>query len=100
MTQPPLPLGPSWSPITLATSLRDAWLARRPVRVDLYPDRCLVAFIVGRVSCVAVTGAWATVDGWHVPLEFVREVRSPNGADTADYAHLMHDLREQANKEA
>lgn len=76
----------------LANDLRDAWLGRRQVRVTL-TERCVIRTIVGRVSSVAVTGAFALIDGWHVPVEEVMGVGKPTIGDVATYADLMHDLR-------
>src|SRR5262245_4115222 len=80
----------------IARRLRDAWFGRRPVRVTL-TDRCAVQTIVGRVTGVSVTGATATIDGWTVTTADVLEVAAPSRAETEDYAHLMHDLREAAS---
>jgi len=97
MTQPPLPLGATVEPITLATTLRDAWLSRRTVYVQL--DACLIPFVVGHVSSVGASGAMATVDGWHVPIDRVREIRDADPVDVGNYAHLMHDLRKRVGEE-
>jgi len=99
MTQEAFPLPPvEWSPASLSAALRDAWLSRRTVHVQL--DGCLIPFVVGHVSSVAVTGVWATVDGWHVPIERVREVRDADPVDVGSYAHLMHELRKQVGEGA
>lgn len=97
MTQPPLPLGAVIEPITLATTLRDAWLSRRAVCVQL--TDCLIPFVVGRVDHVAVTGTWLTIDGWHVPIDRVCGVHDADPVDIGTYAHLMHDLRMRVGKE-
>jgi hypothetical protein len=78
-----------------ARPLRDAWLTRRTMCVAL-AERCEIPFVVGRVSAVAVTGSWATVDGWHVPLDQVRDVHPAAPAEVAGYAQYMHQLRERA----
>jgi hypothetical protein len=78
----------------MAWTLRDAWLTRRLVRVTL-SERCSVPFIVGRISAVSVTGTWATIDGWHVPIGQVRDVAHPTHDEVGQYAHLMHQLRER-----
>jgi hypothetical protein len=77
------------------SALRAAWLTRRPVRVTLYEPRSVVPFIVGRVSAVAVTSAWVTIAGWHVPTDVVRSVYPPTARQVEDYAHLMRELREE-----
>lgn len=79
----------------MAWRLRDAWLTRRTVRVDL-AERCSLPFIVGRVSGVSVTGASVTIDGWQVPVDEVTKVGTATDADRAEYAHAMHTMREGA----
>lgn len=96
MNQPPLPgVTTTFQPLNLMVeALRDAWLTREPIFVALYERRCVVPTVVGRVSAVAVTGAWVTVDGWHVPLDAIRAVHMPTTEQTREYAHRMHELRE------
>jgi hypothetical protein len=76
----------------LAGALRVAWLNRRQVRVTL-TERCVIRTIVGRVSSVSVTGSFALVDGWHVPVGEVVGVGKPTLGDLESYAHGMHVLR-------
>jgi hypothetical protein len=80
----------------MAARLRSAWLGRRAVRVDL-SERCEVQRIVGRVNHVSVTGAVATIDGWHVPVAEVTAIDAPTHEDTEAYADFMHHLREAAS---
>jgi hypothetical protein len=75
--------------------LREAWLARRSVRVTL-TERCAVPAIVGRVSAVSVTGENVTIDGWHVPITAITDVGRATLGDVEDYAHEMQELRKQA----
>jgi hypothetical protein len=75
-----------------AAELRDYWLTRRQVRLTL-DEHCIIATVVGRVSAVAVTGAFCTVDGWHVPTVNIRGVGKPTLVDLDAYAQAMHDLR-------
>lgn len=79
----------------VAWELREAWLARRQVRLTL-SERCVIRTVVGTVKAVAVTGAFATVDGWHVPVTEVQGVGKPTIGDIDAYAHEMHRLREEA----
>lgn len=75
-----------------AWDLRTAWGGRRDVRLTL-SERCMIRTIVGKVSAVSVTGAFATIDGWHIPLVEVLGVGRPTLDDHARYAQEMHDLR-------
>ena len=65
------------SEAALAWELRGAWAARKRVVVVL-TDRCMVQRVEGFVQRVAVTGAFAIIDGWHVPMSEVLTVRSPH----------------------
>jgi hypothetical protein len=76
-----------------ATAIRDAWLARQKVRLTL-SERCMVRTIVGRPTHVAVTGAFVTIDGWHVPTVEIKGVGKPTVGDVEAYAHAMQLLRE------
>jgi hypothetical protein len=79
-----------------ANALRDAWLTRKQVRLTLTRN-CMIRTVVGRVSNVAVTGAFATVDGWHVPTVNIEGLGKPTVGDVEAYAQGMHDLRERAD---
>jgi hypothetical protein len=57
--------------------LRAAWAAGRRVVLTL-TDRCVTERVEGIVEHVAVTGAFAIVDGWHVPLGDVLAVHRPH----------------------
>lgn len=64
----------------VAWELRGAWATGR--RVSLSPsERCAVRLVVGSVEQVAATGAFAVVDGWHVPLDEVLAVHKPKVDD-------------------
>lgn len=76
----------------LAWQLRGAWARRREVRLTL-TDRCMIGTVVGYVSHVAVTGAFLTVDGWHVPISEVLGVARPTVADRDHYIAEMRQLR-------
>jgi hypothetical protein len=80
----------------LAWDLRAAWVNRRAVRLTL-TENCVLSMIVGKVSAVSVTGAFVTVDGWHVPTEAIRAVGKPLVTDTEAYAHAMHDLKAESS---
>jgi hypothetical protein len=81
--------------LDVARTLRDARLTRQTVLVRL-TDRCVIPLIIGRVTGIAVTNTWVTIDGWHIPLDHVTEVGIPGSADTADYVQALRNLREQA----
>jgi hypothetical protein len=76
----------------LAWELRKAWMLGNAVRLTL-TDRCVVASVVGVVTHVAVTGAFVTVDGWHVPVSEVRGIGKPTVNDKDAYAATMKQLR-------
>jgi len=76
-----------------AWDLRDAWWSRRDVRLTL-TERCVIRTVVGRVSAVSVTGAFATVAGWHVPLTEVLGIGKPTLEDHAAYQRTMVRLRD------
>ena len=76
-----------------AWDLRSAWGTGRDVRLTL-TKRCMVATVVGRVSYVSVTGAFAVVDGWHVPCADVRGIGRPTIEDRERYQRCVLELRE------
>lgn len=76
-----------------AWELRRSWWSRSDVRLTL-TERCLIRTIVGKVSAVAVTGAFVTVDGWHIPTVEIRGVSRPTLGDRERYAREMRRLRE------
>jgi hypothetical protein len=80
----------------VAWDLRAAWIHRRAVRLTL-TEACVLPTIVGKVSAVSVTGAFATVDGWHIPIAAIRGVGKPLVGDVEAYAHLMHDLSAESS---
>lgn len=59
-----------------AWELRGAWAQHKPVVVSL-SDRCMIDRVEGVVSYVSVTGAFAVIDGWHIPCEEVLAVHKP-----------------------
>ena len=61
----------------VAWELRGHWAARRPVVVTL-TSRCIVDRVEGLVEKVAVTGAFAVIDGWHVPVADILAVHRPH----------------------
>jgi hypothetical protein len=63
----------------IAWELRGAWISRRRVVVTL-SDRCTVRRLEGRVTYVAVSGAYVKIAGWHVPTVDVLGVVSPHFA--------------------
>jgi hypothetical protein len=68
-----------------AWELRAAWGIGQHVRLTL-TERAMIRTIVGRVSRVSVTGAFAVVDGWHVPIVEVLAVGKPTVEDREAYA--------------
>lgn len=80
----------------LAWQLRSAWINRRSIRLTL-TENCAISMIVGRVSVVSVTGAFCTVDGWHVPVEAIRGIGKPLVTDKEAYARIMHDLKAETS---
>ncbi len=60
-----------------AWELRTHWAKRRRVTLTL-SDRCMIPSVTGLVDRVAVTGAFAIVSGWHVPLADVTGVFRPH----------------------
>lgn len=77
-----------------AWELRTAWGTQKEVRLTL-TKRCVLRTIVGRVSRVSVTGAFAIVDGWHVPCAEVRGTGKPTIEDRDRYARQIARLRKQ-----
>lgn len=69
---------------TVAWQLRDAWMDRSKIRLTL-TERCILRTIVGQVSKVSVTGAFAVVDGWHVPCVEVLGTGKPTIEDFDRY---------------
>ena len=53
--------------------LRGYW-GKGTVVIATLDDRCLLGTVVGRVQRVAVTGAFAVIDGWHLPMDHVLRV--------------------------
>lgn len=54
----------------------------------------MIRSIVGKVSAVSVTGAFATIDGWHIPLDEVLGIGRPTLTDHERYAGEMLRLRQ------
>ncbi len=69
----------------LAWDLRGYWASQTEVTVTM-TERCMIRTVVGRVSRVAVTGAFAVVDGWHLPMRDVLRVARATIADRDIYA--------------
>jgi hypothetical protein len=97
MTQPPLLHVADDEPPGYARELREAWLARRRIRVEL-SDHCAVGLIVGRVASVSVTGATSIIDGWTIPTEQIQSIREATHEDADLYADAMHHLREEVRR--
>lgn len=53
--------------------LRGYWGQGTVVTATL-DNRCLLPNVVGRVTRVSVTGAFAVIDGWHLPMDHVLRV--------------------------
>lgn len=66
----------------IAWELRGRWISGTRVVLTL-TDRCLVQRIEGTVSYVSVTGAYAVVDGWHVPCVEILGITSPHFSQRA-----------------
>jgi hypothetical protein len=67
---------------SMARGLRQQGVSRRPVVLSL-TERCEPRRIEGRVTYVAVTGAYAIIDGWHVPVVDILGVVSPHFSQKA-----------------
>lgn len=74
-----------------AWDLRSAWAERRRVRLTL-TERSMIRTVVGRVAFVSVTGAFAVIDGWHVPCADVLAVGKPTVEDGDAYAAELERL--------
>jgi hypothetical protein len=75
-----------------AWDLRAAWGTRHAVRLTM-SDRCMVGTIVGRVKRVSVTGAFAVIDGWHIPCDEVRGIGKPTINDHEVYQREVRRLQ-------
>ena len=62
---------------TVAWELRGYWAKRQRVVVTL-SKRCIVDRVDGYVDHVSVTGAFAVIDGWHVPCVDVLGIATPH----------------------
>jgi hypothetical protein len=71
-----------------AWDLRAAWANNTRVRVTL-SEACMLKTIVGKVSRVAVTGAFVVIDGWHIPTDQVRGIGKPTNEDSDAYAQAL-----------
>lgn len=69
----------------------DYWQTGTPVKVFL-TDRCTMEFVVGKVTHVATSGAFAVVDGWELPLDDVLAVNEASSSDERDYRAAVVDL--------
>lgn len=49
--------------------------------------------IVGQVDYVSVTGAFAVIDGWHIPCAEICGIGRPTIADQDRYDNAMRRLR-------
>jgi hypothetical protein len=65
--------------------LRGAWAARKRVSLSL-DERCTPRRLEGKVQRVATTGAFAVVEGFHVPMDAILAVHNPSrlGDSTID----------------
>jgi hypothetical protein len=70
--------------VKLAWELRGYWVKHTPVVVTL-DEKCVITTVVGVVSQVSVTGAFAIVDGWHLPLDRVLRIARATVEDKAAY---------------
>lgn len=61
----------------MAWELRGLWAQHKPAVVSL-SKRCMVQRVEGLVEYVAVTGAYAVIDGWHIPCADVLAVHRPH----------------------
>jgi hypothetical protein len=83
---------PALSEQNTAWDLRSAWGTRRSVRLTM-TERCMVRTIVGRVTRVSVTGAFAVIDGWHVPCDEVLGIGKPTLEDHTAYQREVRRLQ-------
>lgn len=77
-----------------AWELRGYWASGREVRVTL-GKHCMIQTIVGLVTRVSVTGAFAILDGWHVPCAEILATGRPTIQDRQDYLAVMDRLRRE-----
>lgn len=82
-----------------AWDLRSAWGTRHSVRLTM-SDRCMIRTIVGRVTRVSVTGAFAIIDGWHIPCDEVQGIGKPTLEDHALYQREVRGLQAAHGLEA
>jgi hypothetical protein len=68
---------PERSEQQVAWELRGHWISQRRIVLTL-TERCMVRRVEGRVSYVSVTGAFAVIDGWHVPCAEILGVARPH----------------------
>lgn len=78
-----------------AWQMRGHWAKQDVVAVTL-TDRCLLRTVVGRVSCVAATGAYAVIDGWSLPMVDVLRVVRATVEDRDRYAAAVEAARAEA----
>lgn len=75
----------------LAWDFRGYWAKQTTVTVTM-SDRCIARTVVGTVQTVAATGAFAVVDGWHLPMSDVLRVDRATVADREDYGARMEEI--------
>lgn len=83
---------------SVSWELRGKWARRKVVRLTL-SERCVVPRVIGRVSRVATTGAFAVVDGWHVPIDDILAVGDPLLEEIEAYEAEKREALERGRKE-
>lgn len=84
---------PSQDEQAVAWTLRKNWATGEDVRLTL-GAHCILQTIVGKVSRVSASGAFAVVDGWHVPCDEVLGLGKPTIEDKDRYAARVAELTE------
>lgn len=78
--------------------LRVCWVQRRRVRLTL-TDRCVVPRVIGRVTRVAPSGAFAVCDGWHIPVGEILAIGHPVLEEVEAYANERAAAEERGREE-
>lgn len=81
----------------LSWDFRGFWARRVPVVVTM-SERAVIRTVVGRVQRVASTGAFAVVDGWHLPMSHVLRVASATVEDEENYQRVAGEAKASARE--
>jgi hypothetical protein len=83
---------------SVSWELRGVWARRKVVRLTL-TERCEVPRVIGRVQRVATTGAFAVVDGWHIPIDDILAVGDPLLEEIEAYEAEKREALERGREE-